>query len=122
MRVIPGSHKNGIATHGESAKAGNLLSINQEIPDEFVDDSQAVDLVLAPGQISIHDGQTFHASNPNTSNRRRCGLTLRYIAPHVEQVELNSLGNRYPTILVRGEDRYGNSPSSPCPLPSLLDN
>ena len=110
MRVIPGSHKNGIATHGESAKAGNLLSINQEILDEFVDDSQAVDLVLAPGQISIHDGQTFHASNPNTSNRRRCGLTLRYIAPHVEQVELNSLGNRYPTILVRGEDRYGNFP------------
>ena len=116
MRVIPSSHKNGIATHGESAKAGNLLSINQEIPDELVDDSHAVDLVLAPGQISIHDGQIFHASNPNTSNRRRCGLTLRYIAPHVEQVELNSLGNKYPTTLVRGEDRYSNFPEQHIPF------
>ena len=117
MRVIPGSHKNGIATHGESAKGGNLLSVNQEIPDELVDTSQAFDLELKAGQMSIHDGQLFHASNPNTSNRRRCGLTLRYIAPHVKQVELNSLGTRYPTILIRGEDRYKNFPEQPMPFP-----
>ena len=72
--------------------------------------------MLAPGQISIHDGQAFHASNSNTSNRRRCGLTLRYIAPHVAQVEFNSLGNKYPTTLVRGEDRYGNFPEQPVPF------
>ena len=48
--------------------------------------------------------------------RRRCGLTLRYVAPHVEQVELNSLGNKYPTILVRGEDRYGHFPEQPMPF------
>jgi len=117
MRVIPGSHKNGIATHGESAQEGNLLSINQEIPDELVDTSQAFDLELKAGQLSIHDGQLFHASNSNTSDRRRCGLTLRYIAPHVEQVELNSLGSKYPTILIRGEDRYGHFPVQPQPFP-----
>jgi len=111
MRVIPGSHKHGIATHGKSVKVGNLLSINQEIPDELVDTSQAFDLELKAGQISIHDGQLYHASNPNISTRRRCGLTLRYIAPHVAQVELNSLGTRYPTILLRGEDRYNNFPA-----------
>ena len=111
MRVIPGSHKHGIATHGKSVKVGNLLSINQEIPDELVDTSQAFDLELKAGQISIHDGQLYHPSNPNISTRRRCGLTLRYIAPHVAQVELNSLGTRYPTILLRGEDRYNNFPA-----------
>ena len=116
MRVIPGSHKHGIATHGKSVKVGNLLSINQEIPDELVDTSQAFDLELKAGQISIHDGQLYHASNPNISDRRRCGLTLRYIAPHVEQVELNSLGTRYPTILLRGEDRYNNFPAQKMPF------
>ena len=116
MRVIPGSHKNGIATHGESERTGNLLSVNQEIPDELVDTSQAFDLQLKAGQISIHDGQLYHASNPNISDRRRCGLTLRYIAPHVEQLELNSLGTRYPTILLRGEDRYNNFPAQKMPF------
>ena len=116
MRVIPGSHKHGIATHGKSVKVGNLLSINQEIPDELVDTSQAFDLELKAGQISIHDGQLYHASNPNISDRRRCGLTLRYIAPHVAQVELNSLGTRYPTILLRGEDRYNNFPAQKMPF------
>ena len=116
MRVIPGSHKNGIVTHGESNAGENLLSVNQEIPDELVDTSQAFDLELKAGQISIHDGQLFHASNPNTSDRRRCGLTLRYIAPHVQQIELNSLGTRYPTILIRGEDRYHHFPEQPMPF------
>ena len=32
MRVVPGSHRQGILTHETSAMAGNLLSINQEIP------------------------------------------------------------------------------------------
>ncbi|MDP6040460.1 MAG: phytanoyl-CoA dioxygenase family protein, partial [Candidatus Latescibacteria bacterium] len=67
MRFIPGSHKNGIAVHDKSSREGNLLSINQEIPDEYVDDSQAVDIVLKAGQMSVHDGQLFHASNPNRS-------------------------------------------------------
>jgi len=116
MRVIPGSHKNGIVTHGESEEGENLLSVNQEIPDELVDTSQAFDLELKAGQLSIHDGQLYHASNPNTSDRRRCGLTLRYIAPHVKQIELNSLGTRYPTILIRGEDRHKNFPEQPMPF------
>ena len=116
MRVIPGSHKNGIVTHGESEEGENLLSVNQEIPDELVDTSQAFDLELKAGQLSIHDGQLYHASNPNTSDRRRCGLTLRYIAPHVKQIELNSLGTRYPTILIRGEDRHKNFPEQPIPF------
>ena len=45
MRVIPGSHRHGIVTHATSDRAGNQLSINQEIPDELVDPSAAV---LAP--------------------------------------------------------------------------
>ena len=51
MRVIPGSHRQGIVKHGKSTRAGNLLSINQAL-ESGVDESQSVDLVLKAGQIS----------------------------------------------------------------------
>ena len=108
MRAIPKSHNEGIVTHAKSDRKGNLLSINQSIPDEDVDSSQAVDMPLLAGQISIHDGKLFHASNPNTSNRRRCGLTVRFVEPHVRQIKENSTGDKWPAILIRGEDRYNN--------------
>lgn len=117
MRVIPGSHRTGIATHGKSLREGNLLSINQEIPDELVDTSRAVDLELKAGQISVHDGQLFHASMPNTSDRRRCGLTVRFIPPEARQTQLNSVGQSWRPILVRGEDRYRHYPETPAPFP-----
>ncbi len=114
MQAIPKSHKDGIAMHAKSDKDGNLLSINQSIPDEYVDTSQATDMALKAGQISIHDGQLYHASNPNASNRRRCGLTVRFVPPYVKQISVNSTGERWPAILVRGEDRYGHFPVQEC--------
>ncbi|MDA0745420.1 MAG: phytanoyl-CoA dioxygenase family protein [bacterium] len=117
MRVIPGSHRNGIVTHAKSDREGNLLSINQEIPDEYVDTTQAIDLELKAGQMSIHDGQLFHASMPNRSNRRRCGLTVRFIPPKAKQVNENSVGQRWRPILVRGEDRFKHYNETPAPFP-----
>ena len=119
MQVIPASHKNGIATHGTSDKGENLLSIDQEIPGELIDANRAVNIELKAGEISIHDGQLYHASNPNTSNRRRCGLTVRFVAPHVQQVKLNSTGDKWPAILVRGEDAYNHfsNPEKPFAMP-----
>lgn len=117
MRFIPGSHRNGIAVHDKSAREGNLLSINQEIPDEYVDDSAAVDIVLRAGQMSVHDGQLFHASNPNQSNRRRCGLTVRFIPPHVKQATLNSHKQTWQPVVLRGEDQFGHFPKVGMPFP-----
>ena len=95
MQVIPGSHKNGITTHGTSDREGNLLSINQEIPDEYIDKSSVFNLVLKAGQMSIHDGGVYHASHPNRSDRRRCGLTVRFIPPEARQKEANSIGDEW---------------------------
>ncbi len=96
------------------------MSINQEIPDELVDTSRAVDLVLKAGQVSVHEGQVYHASNPNRSNRRRCGLTVRFVAPHVRQVSLNSQKRSWRPILVSGKDGFGHLPTTerPFPMPS----
>jgi ectoine hydroxylase-related dioxygenase (phytanoyl-CoA dioxygenase family) len=106
MRVIPRTHHGGIREHGKADRAGNLLSINQEVPVTAEEEERAVDLVLRAGEISLHHGMVIHGSNPNRSSRRRCGLTLRYVPPSVRQVSLNSQGRGYAAILVRGEDRF----------------
>jgi len=107
MRVIPGSHRRGIMEHGQSTRPGNLLSINQAVQTD-VDENQAVDLVLNAGEISIHHGHLIHGSNPNQSDRRRCGLTLRYCPPSVKPVQASSVGKPWPAVLARGEDRFNN--------------
>ena len=106
MRVIPGSHKEGLVPHDKSQSGGNLLSINQEIPDKYVDQSKIVPLELTAGQLSVHHGCLFHASHPNLSQRRRCGLVVRFVPTHVKQVERNSTGKMWPGHLVRGRDDF----------------
>ena len=48
---------------------------------------------------------------PNTSNRWRAGLSLRYITPSTRQV----VGVRDFAQLVRGEDRFGHFDTLPRP-------
>ena len=106
MQVIPGSHDLGLLEHGQAERAGNLLSINQEVsvtPDQA---ATATNLELRAGQMSIHDGTLIHGSLPNHSARRRCGLTLRYVPTWIKQMEDNSHGKSWKAILVRGEDTY----------------
>ena len=105
MRVLPSTHRDGIVEHGKSQRPGNLLSINQEVQTD-VPESTAVDLILKAGQISIHHGHLIHGSNPNHSDRRRCGLTLRYCPPAVKPVRANSIDKPWPAVLVRGQDSY----------------
>ncbi len=120
MQVIPGSHQRGIQEHGKSQRTGNLLSINQEVTVTEAEAENAVDLVLKAGEMSIHHGQTIHGSLPNHSNRRRCGLTIRYIDPSVKQAKANSLKRPWKPILLRGEDRYQHFATTPQPFPTVL--
>ena len=115
MRVIPGSHLGEILDHGKSSREGNLLSINQEITDSMVDAASAVDIVLNAGQMSLHHGKLIHGSNPNRSNRRRCGLTLRFVPPTVKQVESNSMGGGWHAVPVCGKDEYHHFGEEPRP-------
>jgi ectoine hydroxylase-related dioxygenase (phytanoyl-CoA dioxygenase family) len=115
MSVIPGSHRLGILEHGKSARAGNLLSINQEVPDGLVDEARAVSMPLRAGQMSLHDGMLLHGSHPNRSTRRRCGLAVRFTTPDVRQIAPNSLRGYYRPVLVRGADRHGHFPAVEVP-------
>ncbi len=116
MRVIPGTHT-GLREHATSQREGNLLSINQEVPVSPEEEARAVDLCLKAGEISLHHGMLIHGSNPNRSSRRRCGLTIRYVPPHVRVVTGNSMKRPWRAILLRGEDRFGHFPPEPAPFP-----
>jgi non-heme Fe2+,alpha-ketoglutarate-dependent halogenase len=105
MRAIPGTHHGGIREHGRAATEGNLLSVNQEAPVNAEEEAGAIDLPLHAGEASLHDGMLIHGSRPNRSDRRRCGLTLRYIPAHARQVVDNSVGKRWRPVLVSGQDR-----------------
>ncbi|MBT3343222.1 MAG: phytanoyl-CoA dioxygenase family protein [Gemmatimonadetes bacterium] len=77
MRVIPGSQSTQLQPMHRNEEVANVLSSSMD--PEFVDDAQAVDVVLEAGDVSIHHPNIVHGSNANQSPRRRCGLTIRYI-------------------------------------------
>lgn len=76
VRVIPRSHKEELQQLRPRDDVENVLGSESAIE---VDESQAVDLVLAPGDVEVHHPNIVHGSNANTSPKRRCGLTIRYI-------------------------------------------
>ncbi|MEM7291066.1 MAG: phytanoyl-CoA dioxygenase family protein [Pseudomonadota bacterium] len=100
MRMIPGSHTEGVYTHETGEDNTNVLLQSQTIKD--VDEERAVMCPLEPGEASFHHGWTLHASMPNHSEDRRIGLNIQYLAAHVRQTkhELDT------AMLVRGADNY----------------
>lgn len=77
MRVLPGTHRTPLQELRRREDTPNVLS--SEIDPALVDESKAVDIVLGAGDVSVHHPNVIHGSNANTSNKRRCGLTIRYI-------------------------------------------
>ncbi len=111
MRVIPGTHTHSMIPQRETYIPENALSRGQEIAVE-VDEKQAVDLNLRPGEMSLHHIWIIHGSNANTSkDTPRIGIAIRYTKPDVVQES--------PTkpfaMLVRGEDTCGNFDLQPPP-------
>ena len=102
MRVVPGTHTWNIQPHKETWADDNLLSRGQEIQVD-VDEKDVVDIVLQPGEMSLHHVQIIHGSNANLSDRKRIGYAPRYVTPRVRQVQIE---RRQPAVLARGRDDY----------------
>ena len=99
MTMIAGSHKTKIQNHKDTFAENNILTRGQVIQD--VDESKAVDLILQPGEMSIHHGAVIHGSQPNNSNQRRIGFSLQsYMPNNVKQIVGRNLWTH-----VRGQKR-----------------
>ena len=116
MRFVPGSQNSRQVDHVDTFSDNNLLSRGQEIAVE-VDERDAVDVVLKPGQASLHHGHLFHASGPNSTGDRRIGAAIRYIKPSMRQRS----GDRSLVAMVSGEDRFGHFEIAEPPTGRLAD-
>jgi ectoine hydroxylase-related dioxygenase (phytanoyl-CoA dioxygenase family) len=76
MEVYTGSHHFGLIDFDASDTAsGNVLDQSIKHPEKYGTYGLTP---LRAGQISIHSDLLVHGSEPNLSDRRRCGLTLRF--------------------------------------------
>lgn len=80
MYVIPRSHNTGRKGFSDYEEVDTSKSVfGTEIIPTQRKDQLAVPCELQPNHCSLHDARTQHGSPPNTSTKRRCGWTLRFI-------------------------------------------
>lgn len=72
-------------------------------------------LLLRAGQFSMHSDMLVHGSAPNPSNRRRCGIALRYVMPEVWLKNSEHSSAMRNSIICRGEDASGKWPHNERP-------
>ena len=81
MKFIPGSHHYGHLTYRMSEDSEN------NVLDQTVEHAEGIGQPvydeLKAGECSIHSDLLLHGSEANNSDRRRCGLTLRYCSADV---------------------------------------
>lgn len=102
MRFLAGSHNYGHLTYRPSnPDEHNVLDQTVENAEQY---GTPVDDVLRAGQASIHSDLLLHGSEANDSDRRRCGLTLRYCAADVRAgLDWNQKG-----VILSGNDPSGH--------------
>ena len=117
MRFIPGSHRRERLYSHHITERENLV-LNQELDAGEFDETVAVNVVLEPGQMSLHDVRMIHGSLANASSQRRAGLILRYMpaTSHFDRSlrHLKKDNNAFsvldqPLWLMRGVDRCGKN-------------
>jgi non-heme Fe2+,alpha-ketoglutarate-dependent halogenase len=102
MRYIPGSHLLGALPMRDSRPdEQNVLSFTV---DQVEQHGQPKALLLKAGEASLHSDMLLHGSPPNPSQRRRCGLTLRYCTLDVRVED----GWNQSSIIIRGSDPSGH--------------
>ena len=110
MRYIPGTHLFGHLTYTLSEDdETNVLNQTVIGADQF---GQPENVELKAGEMSLHSDLLLHGSEANQSDRRRCGLTLRYCPASVRA----ELGWNTKGVIVSGDDPSGHWANPPRPV------
>lgn len=109
MKFIPRSHLHGLIDYDETNDVDTVLDLAVKNPTSYGD--KEVDVALKAGQFSMHSDLLLHGSEANQSDRRRCGLTIRYAAADVTTwYDWHKKG-----VVVRGENVEGHWANPPAP-------
>jgi hypothetical protein len=110
MQIVPRSHLNAQVPFRESTSGeNNVLNQTVENPESYGD--QPVSLELRAGQMSLHSDWLLHGSEMNRSDRRRCGLSMRYLSSDVRAFN----GWNENSIVCRGVEPTGHWANHPRP-------
>jgi phytanoyl-CoA hydroxylase len=111
LRVFPGSHREHLHELREREDVDSVLGSESAAE---VDESVAVDLTLSAGDVEVHHPNIIHGSNANTSPKRRCGLTIRYIPT---STRITSKEQPFPSaLLLRGKPGVNIYQPWPAPI------
>jgi len=97
LRVVPGSHRLGLFQHSSRPVRDTLMTNQDPAPRSRARETELsgkvsmvppqahspFDLVMGPGEMSIHHPVMLHGSNPNRSAEPRIGLSASYSAPEL---------------------------------------
>ena len=103
MRVLPGTQNSKLMKPSQMIKLDTKdYVLDLAISKDDIDSSNAVDVELSSGDISIHNPSIIHGSNANLSDNWRIGLTLRFIPTSTYVNRQN-----WECILLRGSPKSG---------------
>ena len=119
MKFLPGSHLHGLLAYDETEDVDTVLNLEVADPYRYAiggdetTEKQSLEVhdTLRAGQFSMHSDLLLHGSEANDSDRRRCGLTIRYAAADVQ----TWFGWHQKGMVVRGHDEAGRWANPPRP-------
>lgn len=104
MEWLRGSHKEVLRAQVETYAPDNMLSRGQEIEwTGPIDPERVASATMGAGCFSLHHACVAHRSTPNTSDRWRIGLAIRYMP-----CSTRSTSAEETAMLVRGVDHFKN--------------
>jgi non-haem Fe2+, alpha-ketoglutarate-dependent halogenase len=97
LRVVPRSHRFGLLQHSSNpdlkplpgadtsaqVQSWSRAELSGRIANVPTNYESPADLVMGPGNMSIHHPVILHGSNPNLSTEPRIGLSASYSAPEL---------------------------------------
>lgn len=99
LQVVKGTHQLPLAVPGGSnGNAGMGTHTSEEVARLGL----ATDVELEPGDASVHHPNLVHGSGANNSQRRRCGLSVRYMS-----TSTHCFVEEQPVLLLRGNSAPG---------------
>ncbi|MEM7250517.1 MAG: phytanoyl-CoA dioxygenase family protein [Pseudomonadota bacterium] len=110
LQIIPRSHTNAqIPFEPSKPEENNVLNQTVAHPERYGE--SAYPLELKAGEMSLHSDWLLHGSEVNRSDRRRCGLAMRYLSSDVRAFN----GWNEHSVICRGTDPSGHWANHPRP-------
>lgn len=107
VRLIPSSHRE-LVPH---ITAREEVSFREEADPNYFDPSRAINMELEPGEFFLFTERTLHQSEPNRSDKRRIGLSMRVIPPITCVLDYD--GPDHGVMALAGSDSLGfNRPAT----------